>query len=78
MDNGFRIDTEDNRRQTLKELKQAALGALAEYEVDWHSIHFIQLSEHGTFRIECDEGDKFLLRIHSGNKPRESTLSELE
>lgn len=78
MNNGFRIDTEVSRRQTLKEVKQAALRALAEYEADWHSIHFIQLSEHGTFRIECDGGDQFLLRIHSGNKPREAALSELE
>lgn len=78
MNNGFQIDTEINRRQTLKQAKQAALNALREYEADWSSIHFIQLSEHVTFRIVTDEGEQFLLRIHPASKPREETISELE
>jgi Ser/Thr protein kinase RdoA (MazF antagonist) len=51
---------------------------LQKYELEWDSIHFIQVSEHVTFRIDCGEGDKYLLRIHSGNKSAEATLSELE
>ncbi|MDQ0061379.1 phosphotransferase enzyme family protein [Paenibacillus harenae] len=78
MNTGFRIDTETNRCQTLKQTKQAALIALQEYEVDWSSIHFIQVSEHVTFRIVTDEGEQFLLRIHPPGKPREETISELE
>jgi Ser/Thr protein kinase RdoA (MazF antagonist) len=78
MNNGFRIDTDINRSLTLKQTKQAALNALQEYEVDWSSIHFIQLSEHVTFRIECGEGEKLLLRIHPKSKSREETVSELE
>ncbi|MDQ6421648.1 phosphotransferase [Paenibacillus sp. LHD-117] len=74
----FRIDTEINRRQTLKQAKQAALNALQEYEADWSSIHFIQVSEHVTFRVETDEGVQFLLRIHPASKPREETISELQ
>lgn len=78
MNSGFRIDTEINRRQTLKQVKQAALTALQEYETDWNSIHFIQLSEHVTFRVATGEGEQFLLRIHPENKPREEIVSELE
>lgn len=55
MNNGFRIDTDINRSLTLKQTKQAALNALQEYEADWSSIHFIQVSEHVTFRIENGE-----------------------
>lgn len=78
MNSGFRIDTEINRRHTLKQAKQAALIALQEYEAAWSSIHFIQVSEHVTFRIATDDGEQFLLRIHPASKPREETLSELE
>ncbi|MCQ6563770.1 phosphotransferase enzyme family protein [Paenibacillus mendelii] len=77
MNSGFQIDTEINRRQTLKQTKQAALIALQEYDTDWSSIHFIQISEHVTFRIAA-EGEQFLLRIHPAGKPREETISELE
>lgn len=78
MNNGFRIDTDINRSLTLKQTKQAALNALQEYEADWSSIHFIQVSEHVTFRIENGEEEKFLLRIHQVSKSREETISELE
>lgn len=78
MNTGFRVDTEINRCQTLKQTKQAALNALQEYEADWCSIHFIQVSEHVTFRIMADEGEQFLLRIHPASKLREEIISELE
>jgi Ser/Thr protein kinase RdoA (MazF antagonist) len=78
MNNGFQMNTEGNRRQTLKQVKQAALHALQEYEIDWNSIHFIRVSEHVTFRVEASEGEQFLLRVHTENKLREETLSELE
>ncbi|WP_028611382.1 phosphotransferase enzyme family protein [Paenibacillus harenae] len=78
MNTGFRIDTEINRRQTLRQTKQAALNALQKYEADWSSIHFIQVSEHVTFRIVTGEGEQFLLRIHPASKLREETVSELE
>ncbi|CAM3428196.1 phosphotransferase [Paenibacillus lupini] len=78
MNSGFLMDTDHNRHNTLRQTKRAALFALQEYELVWDSIHFIQVSEHVTFRIDCGEGDKYLLRIHSGNKSAEATLSELE
>ncbi|KRE28211.1 phosphotransferase enzyme family protein [Paenibacillus sp. Soil522] len=78
MNNGFRIDTDINRSLTLKQTKQAALNALQEYDIDWSSIYFIQVSEHVTFRIESGEVEKFLLRIHPESKSREETVSELE
>ena len=59
MNSGFQIDTDFNRRLTLKQTKQTALIALQQYDIDWNSIHFIQVSEHVTFRIDCSEGEKF-------------------
>lgn len=64
MAKGFQMDTEINRKDTLKQTKQAALYALQKYEINWSSIHFIQISEHVTFRIAADQGESFLLRIH--------------
>ena len=40
MNSGFQIDTDINRRLTLKQTKQTALIALQQYDVDWNSIHF--------------------------------------
>lgn len=78
MNSGFLMDTVHNRRNTLRQTKRAALIALQQYELEWDSIHFIQVSEHVTFRIDCGESDQYLLRIHSGNKSVETILSELE
>lgn len=78
MNSGFRIDNEINRRRTLDQTKQVALNVMRKYKIDWCSIHYIQVSEHVTFRIETEMGEKFLLRIHSASKPREEISSELE
>ncbi|WP_127531572.1 phosphotransferase enzyme family protein [Paenibacillus kobensis] len=78
MKSGFQMDTDSNRRLTLKQTKQAALNVLQYYNVEWNEIHFIQVSEHVTFRIQCGEGDSFLLRIHPGNKAHSEVSSELE
>ncbi|MBO9610116.1 MAG: phosphotransferase [Paenibacillaceae bacterium] len=78
MNSGFRMDNEVNRRQTLKQVKQAALIALQEYETDWNAIRFIQISEHATFRVTTNEGKQYLLRIHPENKPRDETISAFE
>lgn len=75
---GFPMDSEINRSLTLKLTKQLALNVVQEYEVNWSSIHFIQVSEHVTFRIESSEGEKFLLRIHPMSKSCEEIESELE
>lgn len=78
MHSGFLMDTESNRRNTLKQTKQAALIALQHYDIDWSSIHFIQISEHATFRVDFGDGEKLLLRIHPATKTRSETASELE
>ncbi|MBD7969560.1 phosphotransferase enzyme family protein [Paenibacillus gallinarum] len=78
MAKGFQMDTEINRNDTLKQTKQAALHALQKYEINWNSIHFIQISEHVTFRIAADQGESFLLRIHSAGKNPKEISSELE
>ncbi|WP_160031589.1 phosphotransferase enzyme family protein [Paenibacillus sp. An7] len=78
MNKGFQMDTEINRNDTLKQTKQAALYALQKYEINWISIHFIQISEHVTFRIVSDMDGSFLLRIHSADKKEREISSELE
>lgn len=78
MNKGFQLDNEINRNDTLKQTKQAALHALQKYEIDWSSIHFIQISEHVTFRIVSDRDESFLLRVHSADKTQKEISSELE
>ncbi|MBT2763354.1 phosphotransferase [Paenibacillus sp. ISL-20] len=78
MNSGFQMDTDINRRLTLNQTKQAALYALQNYDVDWSLIHFIQVSEHVTFRIQSSEGESYLLRIHTRNKSYAEVISELE
>ncbi|MBP3963235.1 phosphotransferase enzyme family protein [Paenibacillus lignilyticus] len=78
MHSGFLMDTESNRHYTLKHTKQAALSAMQHYEIEWSSIHFIQISEHATFRVDLGDGEKLLLRIHPATKTRSETASELE
>ncbi|GLX68007.1 phosphotransferase enzyme family protein [Paenibacillus glycanilyticus] len=77
MNSGFQMDTDINRRLTLKQTKQAALYALQKYDVDWSSIHFIQVSEHATFRIHSITGESYLLRVHALNKSYVEVNSEL-
>lgn len=57
MNKGFQLDNEINRNDTLKQTKQAALYALQKYEIDWSSIHFIQISEHVTL-LNWVEGER--------------------
>lgn len=78
MNSGFQMDTDINRRLTLKQTKQAALFALQSYDVDWSSIHFIQVSEHVTFRVHSSRGESYLLRIDASNKSDAEVSSELE
>jgi len=78
MNSGFQMDTDINRQLTLKQTKQAALYALQNYDVDWNSIHFIQVSEHVIFRIQSSAGESYLLRIHTWNKSYAEVISELE
>ena len=74
---GFQQDSNMNRRLTIKKTKQAALYALQNYDIDWNSIHFIQVSEHVTFRIQSSEGDSYLMRIHTLDKSYVELISEL-
>ncbi|WP_337103334.1 phosphotransferase enzyme family protein [Paenibacillus sp. YIM B09110] len=62
----------------MKQTKQAALNALLKYEVDWSSIHFVQISEHVTFRIVTEKGNQYLLRVHPASQQIEEIASQLE
>ena len=73
----FRFDTEVERQALLARARQVALKALQAFDVEWKGIHFIQLSDTVTYKIECDTSPHYLLRIHSDRLSREEIRSEL-
>ncbi|MEK3757110.1 phosphotransferase [Paenibacillus sp. FSL P4-0338] len=52
--------------------------ALKAYELVWTKIEYIKESDSITFKIETENKQKLLLRIHGGRCSREEILSELE
>lgn len=73
----FRFDTDENRISLLARARKVALSALQEYDLEWVSIRFIQLSDTITYKIETDTAEKYLLRIHSDRLSIEEIRSEL-
>lgn len=57
--------------------KKVALSALQQYDLEWEHIHFIQLSDTITYKIETSTAECYLLRIHSDRLSKEEILSEL-
>jgi Ser/Thr protein kinase RdoA (MazF antagonist) len=73
----FQLDTDENRRSLLARARQVALLALQKYDLEWEHIHFNQLSDTITFKIESGADGCFLLRIHSDMMSKEEILSEI-
>lgn len=77
METYFQLDTEEERRKLLIQARKAALSALQQYNVEWKSISFIQLSDTITFKIETELDGCFLLRIHSNRMNKDEIQSEI-
>jgi Ser/Thr protein kinase RdoA (MazF antagonist) len=60
----FQRDSEEEIQKAIAQLKQAALKALQNYDLDWEKIRFNQLSDTCTFIIETSKDGSFLLRVH--------------
>lgn len=73
----FQFDTDENRRSMLIRARRVALSSLLQYDLEWESIQFIQLSDTVTYKIETSSKESFLLRIHSDRLGKEEILSEL-
>lgn len=63
---------------TIAQAKQAALGALQRYELDWERLAFNQSSDTITFKVDTTANERYLLRIHSEKMSKEELCSELE
>lgn len=77
MSSFFRFDTDEERRVLLARARKALLLALQEYELEWESIRFIQLSDTITYKLETSTADNYLLRIHSDRLSKAEISSEL-
>jgi Ser/Thr protein kinase RdoA (MazF antagonist) len=73
----FQYDTDENRRSLLVRARKVALLALQQYDLEWDSIQFIQLSDTITYKIETSTAERYLLRIHSDRLSKEEICSEL-
>lgn len=73
----FQFDTDEHRRSLLKRARKVAILSLLQYDLEWESIQFIQLSDTITYKIETSSKESFLLRIHSDRLGKEEIRSEL-
>lgn len=58
--------------------RNIVLQALKAYELDWTKIEYVKESDSITFKIETENKQQLLLRIHGERCSREEILSELE
>lgn len=63
--NFFQFDTDEYRRSLLIRARRVALSSLLQYDLEWETTQFIQLSDTVTYKIETSSKESFLLRIHS-------------
>ncbi|QUG41653.1 phosphotransferase [Psychrobacillus sp. INOP01] len=75
--NFFQFDTDENRRTLLIRARKVAIISLLQYDIEWESIQFIQLSDTITYKIKTGSNESFLLRIHSDILSKEEIRSEL-
>jgi Ser/Thr protein kinase RdoA (MazF antagonist) len=73
----FHFDTDETRQSLLARARNVALWAIQQYEIEWISIRFIQLSDTITYKIETNTTGHYLLRIHSERMNKEKIISEL-
>jgi Ser/Thr protein kinase RdoA (MazF antagonist) len=73
----FQFDTNENIQALLARARKVALAAIQQYDLEWESIRFIQLSDTITYKIETTANKSYLLRIHSDRLSKEEILSEL-
>jgi len=73
----FQYDTDEKRQSLLARARKVALSALLQYDLEWVSIRFIQLSDTITYKIETNTANRYLLRIHSDQLSKEEIRSEL-
>lgn len=78
MNEAFLIDTEEKRLSILTQAERAVQLALHQYDLDGEcDVHYLQLSDHITYRIETGTGLRLLLRIHPEATPLAEIQSEL-
>ncbi|MFE6073966.1 phosphotransferase enzyme family protein [Paenibacillus sp. NPDC057886] len=73
----FQNGTHEELRCLLVQARSVCLRALDQYELAWDGIHFIQLSDTITYKIDTAPSKSYLLRIHSNRLSKEAIRSEL-
>ncbi|HBU82194.1 MAG TPA: aminoglycoside phosphotransferase [Paenibacillus sp.] len=73
----FQNGTNEELQLLLVQARSVCLRALDQYELAWESVHFIQLSDTITYKIDTALSKSYLLRIHSNQLSKEAIRSEL-
>jgi Ser/Thr protein kinase RdoA (MazF antagonist) len=73
----FQNGTNEELQLLLIQARSVCLRALDQYELAWDCIHFIQLSDTITYKIDTAPSKSYLLRIHSNRLSKEAIRSEL-
>jgi Ser/Thr protein kinase RdoA (MazF antagonist) len=73
----FQNGTHEELQCLLIQARSVCLKALDQYELAWDGIHFIQVSDTITYKIDTAPSKSYLLRIHSNRLSKEAIRSEL-
>ncbi|SLK10017.1 MULTISPECIES: hypothetical protein [unclassified Paenibacillus] len=73
----FQNGTHEELECLLFQARSVCLRALDQYELAWDCIHFIQLSDTITYKVDTAPSKSYLLRIHSNRLSKEAIRSEL-
>ncbi|WP_405156827.1 phosphotransferase enzyme family protein [Paenibacillus sp. FSL K6-0108] len=73
----FQNGTHEELQCLLVQARSVCLRALDQYELAWNCIHFIQVSDTITYKIDTAPSKSYLLRIHSNRLSKEAINSEL-
>jgi len=76
MDSGWKIGTDEQRQALLMRIRNVALTALQQYDMDWTEIKFNKLSDAITFKIITETKDCFLQRIHNNNRKKQKFMAK--
>ncbi|WP_028594795.1 phosphotransferase enzyme family protein [Paenibacillus assamensis] len=77
MNQGWQIDTDEKRRNVLTSVRNVALAAVQHYDLAWTRIEFNKLSDTITFKIETEQEESFLLRIHNHSRAKAEIRAEM-
>jgi len=77
MNTGWEIGTNEQKQALLACVRNVALAALQQYDLEWTEIKFNKMSDTITYKITTENKDCFLLRIHNNSRKQAEIYGEI-